>query len=43
LCEDDEAGKKLAHVADAAVYLPEGKDPAQMSDEWFDELVKKYT
>ena len=43
LCEGDEAGQKLANVADEAVYLPEGKDPAEMSAEWFDELVQKYT
>jgi hypothetical protein len=42
LCEGDSAGQKLANVADESVYLPEGKDPAEMSEEWFDELVKKY-
>ncbi len=42
LCEGDSAGQKLANVADEAVYLPEGKDPAEMSDEWFDELINKY-
>lgn len=39
LCEGDGAGKKLAGIADEAIYLPKGKDPA----EWFDELVNKYT
>lgn len=43
LCEGDNAGKKLANIADKAVYLPEGKDPADMTTEWFDNLVSKYT
>lgn len=42
LCEGDKAGKKLAAVADEAVYLPEGKDPADMSSEWFDRLIKTF-
>lgn len=42
LCEGDNAGKKLAGVADEAVYLPEGKDPADMPEEWFDELIGFY-
>lgn len=42
LCEGDKAGRQLATVADEAIYLPTGKDPADMSDEWFDNIVKIY-
>lgn len=42
LAEGDRAGKKMAKLAHKAEYLPEGKDPADMPDSWFDELVEKY-
>ena len=42
LCEGDKAGRKLAKFADEAIYLPTGKDPADMSDEWFDNIVEIY-
>lgn len=42
LVEGDKAGKKMAKVGHKVEWLPEGKDPADMSDSWFDELVKKY-
>ncbi len=42
LCEGDEAGQKLANIADESVYLPEGKDPADMSDTWFNNLINTY-
>lgn len=42
LCEGDAAGKRLASSADEAVYLPDGKDPADMSIEWYIDLITKY-
>jgi len=39
LCEGDNAGKKLATVADEAIFLPEGLDPGDMPDSWFDQLL----
>ena len=42
LCEGDKAGRKLAGLADESVFLPEETDPAEQSDEWFDNLVSKY-
>lgn len=42
LCKGDKAGRKLAKFADEAIYLPTGKDLADMSDEWFDNIVKIY-
>ncbi len=42
LCEGDKAGRKLAALADTAVFLPDGRDPGDMPNEWFEELVEKY-
>lgn len=42
LCEGDSAGKRLGKYADTVVFLPDGKDPADMPDEWFDDLIYKY-
>lgn len=39
LCEGDAAGKKLGKYANKVIYLPEGKDPGDMSDDWFIDLV----
>lgn len=33
VCDGDAAGRKLAKFADAAVFLPEGKDAGDLSDE----------
>ncbi len=43
LVEGDRAGQRIAKLAHKAEFLPEGKDPADMPDSWFDELVEKYT
>lgn len=43
LAEGDKAGKKLASMGDFVEYLPEGKDPGDMPEEWFDALVEKYS
>lgn len=42
LAEGDKAGKRLAKFAHYVEWLPEGKDPGDMPDEWFDKLVEKY-
>lgn len=42
LCDSDPAGLRLGNYAHTVVRLPEGRDPADMSDEWFDELINKY-
>lgn len=40
LCDGDKGGERLAPAAHMAITLPEGKDPADMPEEWFDDLVK---
>ena len=42
LCEGDEAGKKLKRLANDFVQLPDGKDPGDMPDKFFDELINFY-
>lgn len=42
LCEGDAAGKKLASLADTAVFLPDGRDPGDMPDEWFKQLLEEF-
>ncbi|ODS23601.1 hypothetical protein AB835_08290 [Candidatus Endobugula sertula] len=43
LCEGDKAGRKLANVAHESVYLPEGQDPGDQPNSWFDNLVANYS
>lgn len=42
LCEGDRAGKAMANLGNEVVYLPEGKDPADMPDSWLDDLANFY-
>jgi hypothetical protein len=42
LCEGDKAGLKLASLAHESVFLPDGQDPADQHNAWFDHLIKEY-
>lgn len=41
LADGDAAGRMLGKVSHDTVYLPEGKDPGDMSSEWLREKVKE--
>ncbi len=36
VCDGDDAGMKLANVADVAIFLPKDCDAGDMDDKWFD-------
>ena len=42
LCEGDEAGEELKDVTNDFVKLPDGKDPGDMENDWFVDLIKFY-
>ncbi|MEQ6344483.1 MULTISPECIES: toprim domain-containing protein [Vibrio] len=42
LCDGDEAGQTLARFAHQTVSLPSGKDPGDMSDEWFKSMLSDF-
>lgn len=42
LCDGDKAGSKLANLTDIAIHCPYGKDPGDMPDDFFLNLINQF-